>query len=30
VFLQLGWSKVGQPEEFGWWATAGARAAAHL
>jgi aminoglycoside phosphotransferase (APT) family kinase protein len=30
AFLQFGWSKVGQPEEFGWWATAAARAVAHL
>jgi aminoglycoside phosphotransferase (APT) family kinase protein len=29
-FLALGWSKLGQPEEFGWWATAAARAVAHL
>jgi aminoglycoside phosphotransferase (APT) family kinase protein len=30
ALLQFGWSKVGQPEEFGWWATAAARAVAHL
>jgi aminoglycoside phosphotransferase (APT) family kinase protein len=29
AFLQFGWSKVGQPEEFGWWATASSRAVAH-
>jgi aminoglycoside phosphotransferase (APT) family kinase protein len=28
AFLQLGWSKVGQAEEFGWWAAAAARARA--
>lgn len=30
AFLQFGWSKVGQPEEFGWWATASARGIARL
>ena len=30
AFLQLGWSKVGQPAEFGWWATAAARGLARL
>jgi hypothetical protein len=30
AFLQLGWSKADQPEEFGWWATAAARGVGHL
>lgn len=30
AFLMLGWSKVGQAEEFGWWATAAARGLARL
>jgi hypothetical protein len=30
AFLILGWSKVGQPEEFNWWASIATRAAAGL
>ena len=30
AFLLLGWSKVGQAEEFGWWADAAARATSRL
>ena len=30
AFLMLGWSKVGQADEFGWWASVAARAAARL
>jgi hypothetical protein len=30
AFLMLGWSKVGQAEEFGWWANVAGRAAARL
>jgi hypothetical protein len=29
-FLMLGWSKVGQPDEFGWWSDVAARTAARL